>query len=54
VLFRSVSKGQIDTAQKEFSDFLDMVNMNTLPEVIEELVLRESREKFQVKLLEKT
>lgn len=47
----NISKQQIDTAQREFSNTLDYVNMHTLPEVIDELVLRESRAKFQVKLL---
>ena len=47
----NVSKAQIDTAQKEFSDFLDMVNMNTLPEVIDELVLRECRNQFHSSII---
>ena len=46
----NVSKQQIDVAQKEFSDFLDFINTNTLPEVIDELVLKESRRQFQEKL----
>lgn len=44
------SKGDIDKAQKEFSEFLDMVNMNTIPEVIDELILRESKSKYLEKI----
>ena len=44
----NISKNQIDQAQKEFSEFLDLVNMNTLPEVIDELIYRELKiKKFQ-------
>jgi len=46
----SYSKSDIDKAQKEFSEFLDMVNMNTIPEVIDELILREIKSKFLEKI----
>ncbi len=37
-------------AQKEFSEFLKMVNMHTLPEVIEELIRRETKHQYVVKM----
>lgn len=49
----NISKQQIDKAQQEFSDFLDMVNMNTLPEVIDELIYRESKSQSLQKLEKK-
>ena len=46
-----IPKEHIDRAQREFSEFLDVINMNTLPEVIDELVLMETRKKFQEKTM---
>lgn len=46
----SCSKADIDKAQREFSEFISMVNMNTLPEVIDELILRETKSKYLEKI----
>lgn len=48
-----ISKQQIDTAEKEFSDLLDTIQMNTLPEVINQLTMDLMQEK-QLMILEKT
>ena len=47
-----ISKQQIDTAEKEFSDLLDMISMNTIPEVINQLTMDLMKEK-QLIILEK-
>lgn len=47
-----IPKERIDRAQKDFAEFLDVINMNTLPEVIDELVVMETRKKFQEKTME--
>lgn len=46
----SASKKDIDDAQRGFSNLVDIVNTYTLPEVIEHLVLEESRKKYREKL----
>jgi len=48
----NVSKKQIDTAQAEFSKFLDTLRMYTLPEVINQLTMDLMKEK-QIILLKK-
>lgn len=48
----NISKQQIDNAQKDFSNFLDVINMNTLPEVIDALFLEETRNNKQKQIVE--